>query len=298
MWQCWKSWRSEAVLRLMSHQARFPKTRETQLWNKPILRENRVRLFAGRGSLAFFPAGTLRKLADWTGKGLEVHAVTGPSQVKEPRPGRMPCAAVGTPSHLPQRQGLRECRFNARCVERILGWKLPSSLEKSCCGIPQATVGAGPIFLYRVTKISQVCTSLANLNLNKNGGLLKLQWHYETSPQRFLRPFLSPGHFLPDWRRCHFQSFLLLLKECQVEALGISPFPFVTPEPAREVQCRNWRFKWSHYRGVRLCLPPGRSAAVCESSGARITEGREDVASRLPGFKLWLDILSCVTLVE
>lgn len=222
----------------------------------------------------------------------------GPSQVKEPCPGRTPCAAVRTPSHLPQRQGLGECRFGARCVERILRWKLPSSLEKSCCGIPQATLWASPIFLYRVIKISQVCTSLANLNLNKYRGLLKLQWHNETSSQRFLRPFLSPVHFLPDWRRCHFQSFPLLLKECQVGALGISPFPFVSPEPVKEVQCKNWRFKCSHYRGVRLSLPHGCSSTMCESSGASITKGGVDIGSRQPGFKFWFDLLGCVTLVE
>lgn len=214
----------------------------------------------------------------------------GPSQVKEPCPGRTSCA-VRTPSHLPQRQGLGECRFDARCVEIILGWKLPSSLEKSCCGIP-------PIFLYWVIKNSQVCTSLANLNLKKYGGLLKLQWHYETSSQRFLRLFLSPVHFLPDWSRCHFQSFPLLLKECQVGALGISPFPFVSPEPVKEVQCRNWRFKWSHYRGVRLSLPRGCSSAMCERSGASIIEGQVDIGSRQPGFKFWFDLLGCVTLVE
>lgn len=279
----------------MSYQARLPKSKETQSWNKPILDENRVGL-CRKELTCLLPCWNSQETGRFNSEGPR-------GLCSRPAPPRSRSHALTERrwahlSHLPQRQGLGECRFDARCVERILGWKLPSSLEKSCCGIPQATLGAGPIFLYQVIKISQVCTSLANLNLNKYGGLLKLQWHYETSSRRFLRPFLSPVHFLPDWRRCHFQSFLLLLKECQVGASGISPFPFVSPEPAREVLCRNWRLKWSHYRGVRLSLPHGCSSAMIESSGASITGGGMDIGSRQPCFKFRFDLLGCVTLVE
>lgn len=108
----------------------------------------------------------------------------------------------------------------------VLLWNSPSH-TRSCS-----------IFLYEVIKVSQVCTGLANLHLNKHRGPLKSQRILKCDHLRDLLDS-SVSHAFPNRlgtlsaSNRHF--VISFLQECKVAAFSL-PLPlFVVPENVRKV---------------------------------------------------------------